>query len=98
MFGKTGIQNPAWRGGRKTRKDGYALVIAPPEHPYPSDTNGHTAYILEHRLIMERLLGRYLEPQEVVHHIDGNPRNNEPNNLKLYPSQAEHISDGHGDT
>lgn len=38
---------------------------------------------VEHRLIMERLLGRKLIQGEVVHHRDGKKDNNEPANLQL---------------
>ena len=37
----------------------------------------------EHRLIMENFLGRKLEFNEVVHHIDGNKINNNLDNLDL---------------
>jgi len=36
-----------------------------------------------HRAIMEAKLGRPLQPDEVVHHIDGNHENNKPNNLEV---------------
>ena len=42
-----------------------------------------------HDLLMEQLLGRPLKPSEVVHHIDGNKRNNSPENLQLL-ERAEH--------
>lgn len=97
MYGHTREKNPAWKGGRKTRKDGYILVIAPENHPYAisNGRNKKTKYILEHRFVMEQHLGRYLEPSEVVHHIDENPSNNNISNLKLYSSQSDHISDAH---
>ena len=95
MFGKTGNQNPAWRGGRKIRKDGYILVYVP-DHPHAiSDGAGKRTYILEHRLVMEQYIGRYLLPDEVVHHKDSNPSNNDISNLELFSSQSEHISKGH---
>lgn len=97
-YGKRGEQSSRWKGGRKVRKDGYTLVVAPPDHPYPADAyHGSIKYILEHRLVMEQHLGRYLEPTEVVHHIDGNPRNNDISNLRLYASQAEHMKNEHPD-
>lgn len=97
MYGRRKEAAPRWKGGRKVRKDGYVLVVAPEGHPSPADTSkaSGTAYILEHRLVMEQQLGRYLDPAEVVHHIDGNPSNNDPSNLELFASQAEHIRERH---
>lgn len=43
-----------------------------------------------HRLILENKIGRKLEKGEIVHHIDGNKRNNNPDNLQLM-TQSEHI-------
>ena len=43
-----------------------------------------------HRIVMEQKIGRKLRPGEVVHHIDENRRNNDPDNLKLFANQAEH--------
>lgn len=97
MHGKTRDANPAWRGGRKVRKDGYVLVIAPEGYHNPiSSGKGKTGYVLEHRLVMEQHLGRYLEPHEVIHHIDGDPTNNNIENLQLFSSQQEHITKAHG--
>ena len=43
-----------------------------------------------HRTVAARLLGRELQPGEVVHHKDGNKQNNNPKNLMVFQSQAEH--------
>lgn len=43
-----------------------------------------------HRIVAEQILGRPLKPGEVVHHIDRNKRNNNPDNLMVFASQADH--------
>ena len=44
----------------------------------------------EHRAVAESVLGRPLKAGEIVHHIDGNKHNNNPENLMVFPSQSEH--------
>ena len=44
-----------------------------------------------HRIVAEEMLGRPLKRGEVVHHIDGNKRNNAPENLMVFSSQSEHV-------
>lgn len=39
---------------------------------------------------MEEMIGRKLKKGEIVHHIDGNKKNNAPSNLELM-TQSEHI-------
>lgn len=82
-----GEKDPRWKGGRIVDKDGYVLIWCP-DHP-----NGrkHTKYVLEHRLVMEAVLGRYLRPHEVVHHQNKDKQDNRPENLGLFPSNAEHL-------
>lgn len=98
MYGKRKHLAPRWTGGRKHRKDGYIFVVAPEDHPYPSYTKkSGLKYILEHRFVMEKHLGRYLTPLEVVHHINEDPSDNRIENLRLYTTQAEHIKDAHSE-
>lgn len=78
--------NYFWNGGRRREPEGYVLVRCP-EHPHASKQG----YVREHRLVMERKLGRFLLPEEVVHHKDGKPRNNAPSNLRVFRNNAEHL-------
>lgn len=42
-----------------------------------------------HRIVAEQTIGRPLKQGEIVHHIDGNKRNNDPSNLMVM-TQSEH--------
>lgn len=48
-------------------------------------------YVLQHRLVAEQVLGRYLMGVEVVHHEDEDGMNNDPSNLWVFPSQSHHM-------
>jgi len=76
----TGKNNPAWKGGRRVRSDGYVVVWT---------EDGEQ---LEHRVVMARIVGRALNPDEVVHHIDGDKQNNTENNLVIL-SPSSHIKE-----
>jgi len=68
---------------------GYILVRAPKDHPKARQDGS----IYEHRLVMEKHLGRLLDRGEVVHHINGVRDDNCIENLQLRRSRKEH---GHG--
>lgn len=83
---RTGKKHPLWNGGIKIDKDGYILVWMK-KHPYKDSRN----YIRKHRLVMEKKLGRYLKPREIVHHINENESDNRINNLMLFKNNSEHL-------
>lgn len=45
----------------------------------------------QHILVAEKALGKKLPPGAVVHHVDGDPANNAPDNLVVCPDQAYHM-------
>lgn len=49
-------------------------------------------WIREHRYIVENFIGRKLKPNEVIHHINGNRKDNRIQNLMIFDSQAKHKS------
>lgn len=85
---KRGARNHRWKTGRSIDADGYATVPAPEGHPYARSIGR----IAEHRLVMEQTLGRYLQPEEVVDHIDGLTLHNHPDNLRLFASNGAHLA------
>ena len=82
----TGKLNPKWKTGKFVGSKGYVYVKVY-NHPY----SGRNNYVREHRLVMEKHIGRYLKPNEVVHHINGNKLDNRIENLELYDSHKEHL-------
>lgn len=73
----SGKYSSTWKGGKRL-KNGY-IEIKCPEHP----RSGQRGYVYEHILIMENHLGRYLKPDEVVHHKNYIKTDNRIENLQL---------------
>lgn len=97
----TGDRNPMWSGGTAVHSDGY-VYRAVPDHPYQSHGS---AYVLEHRLVMEDVMRRcvpdhpflvavegklYLRREVTVHHIDCDKRNNAFENLLVLKGNGTH--------
>jgi len=85
--GKSGENTTNWRGGKRIHSNGYVWIYSP-LHPYHSAQK----YVLEHRLVMEKNLKRYLNPNEIVHHINGNHQDNRIDNLMLFSDSKSHLN------
>ena len=77
-----GKRNSRWIGGRRYFQGYYMLYV--PNHPHACKN-----YVLEHRIIMEKHLGRYLKSNEFVHHKNEDKADNRIENLQLM-SAKEH--------
>ena len=80
-------KNSNWKGGKKYDGHGYIMVYCP-KHPNAINK----IYVYEHRLVMEKHLGRYLKKLEVIHHKNGKKDDNNISNLQLFDNQKEHTS------
>lgn len=74
-----GELNPNWKGGKIKHRKGY-IQRHNPTHPRAKSN----PYVFEHILVVEELLGRFLEKDETVHHINGVKDDNRPENLELW--------------
>lgn len=83
---RAGSQHPDWKGGRIV-VGRYVYIWVGKDHQMATQSG----YVAEHRLKMSKKIGRPLRKHEVVHHIDGNPRNNDLSNLELFQSNAAHL-------
>ncbi len=86
--GRRGAEAGHWKGGRMQVGNGY-IRLHMPDHPQAN----HAGYVYEHRWVMEQKLGRMVQPEEIVDHIDRNRSNNAPENLQLHATRAEHVKD-----
>ena len=90
----TGSTNPAWKGGATYRhqkgnygKQALKYVRCPMEFLPMARKDG---YVTEHRLLVAMALGRCLNRQETVHHLNHNAEDNSIENLALFGSNRDH--------
>jgi len=85
-----GASNPNWKGGK------IILTSSNGRQRYPAIKNlqhprTHArGYVKESILIVESVIGKYLSRMAIVHHNDGNPLNNQKNNLVICESDTYH--------
>jgi hypothetical protein len=81
--GKTFV--PKKVGSKYINRFGYVMVYCGKTLDARKDK-----YRLEHRMVAEQMLGRKLDDQELVHHIDGDKTNNVPSNLYVCRDMPHH--------
>ena len=81
----SGKNSAHWKGGCYRQADGYICIYAP-RHPRCKSR----PYVFEHIIVAEKRLGRYLQPNEIVHHINGKRDDNRKENL-IVMTRAEHL-------
>lgn len=87
---RQGPKNNDFQGGVIIDRDGYATVPTPRGFDHLGRRSGRCTL---HRLVMELKIGRPLQGHEVVDHVDGHKLNNHPENLRLFSSNADHLSE-----
>lgn len=75
---RMGDKNPGWKGGRTIDSKGYVRIMQK-DHP----KGYRDGYVLEHRLVAEKALGRFLKTTEGVHHVNGIRDDNRNSNLVI---------------
>jgi hypothetical protein len=73
-----------WNIQKLVSKGDYNYAVVP-KHPHANKSG----YVLEHRVVMENHLGRLLNPDEIVHHVNGKKKDNRLENLEIM-SISEH--------
>jgi hypothetical protein len=76
-----GKRSPNWKGGR-VELGKYLAVCVERDDPMRVMANS-SGYVMEHRLVMARALGRPLKRHETVHHVNGQRHDNRLQNLQL---------------
>jgi hypothetical protein len=84
---RRGKPNKLWKGGRCYI--GKYVFVKAYDHPY---RHSRSNYVAEHRLVMEKHLGRYLTANEEVHHRNGVKDDNRITNLEVVVKKMHHGS------
>lgn len=85
------MEKPDGHVRKKRSESNTHLMVKQKDHPC---ANNH-GFVAQHRLIMEKSIGRLLKPEEQVHHINLLKDDNRLENLVLFSGPSEHFK-SHG--
>ena len=85
MSYNAGPNSPNWKGGRSVRNA--VVKCYAPNHPHANTRR----QVPEHRLVVEKAMGKILRPSAKVHHNNGIRTDNSNGNLVACDSQAHHM-------
>lgn len=93
---RIGRNHPRWKGGKRQTEAGYVLIKLYPDDFFYSMADKTHHYVLEHRLIMAKHLGRCLQSWERVHHKDGLKAHNDYDNFELTTNGSHSLEHSKG--
>ena len=82
-----GENHPSWKGGQTIDAKGYILITMP-NHPRANKRG----YVKRARLVAEKMLGRYLYPNEIPHHRNEIKGDDRPENIEVFATIGTHQS------
>ena len=77
---RMGQNSPSWKGGISCHSSGYRMIQV-----------ASRVYRLEHRMVMEKHLGRKLSKSEIVHHKNENKLDNRIENLEIMDRRQHYL-------
>ena len=89
---KYNVIRPATGHEGRNGKNGTVYIHGYPMLYLPNHKRAKkNGYVFEHIVVAEAMLGRSLTDSEVVHHIDEDKTNNNPDNLMIFTNNQEHV-------
>lgn len=82
---RSGYKSHRWNGGVSKTTQGYIHIYFP-EHPRANIRN----YVPEQILVVEKHLGKFLQKEIAIHHINETKDDNRLENLYMFPNESEH--------
>lgn len=76
---KAGENSPRWKGGRRKNPEGYIVVSC-----------GEGKAKFEHKLVIQKYIGREIKMPEQTHHINKIKDDNRPENLIAFKDRKSH--------